>query len=126
MNKFINYLITLIFIIIVIILIYEIKNYNYKNTFLNQKHVNAANDGNMKFDYLNEPNYSKNILDKYYLNVDKKINGVNVCKFFFQKKFPNGDKSIYGNVLNHLEIPGSWGNYSTFSDYMYNTYGVRR
>jgi len=128
------FFLSLIFILI-IIYIYQNNNYNYYNyynkynkynnidTFQSQKDINVENNGNMKFNYLIDKNYTNTILQTYYLNDDTKINGRRVVNHPLQKK--NG-LNLYGNPFNQLEKPGVWGKFNTFSDYIYNIYGVRR
>ena len=126
------FFLSLIFILI-IIYIYQNNNYKYSSkysskynnidTFQSQRDINIENDGNMKFNYLIDKNYTNTILQKYYLNDDIKINGMRVVNHPFQKK---NDLNLYGNPFNQREKPGVWGNFITFSDYIYNTYGVRR
>ena len=124
------FFLSLIFILIIIIIyLYQNNNYNYYNkynnidTFQSQRDINIENDGNMKFNYLIDKNYTNTILQKYYLNDDTKINGMRVVNHPFQKK---NVLNLYGNPFNQLEKPGVWGKFNTFSDYIYNIYGVRR
>ena len=129
--------ILLIVSILLIIVLYYIndknrKNYqynqnyqNYQNhdTFISQRDANVNNDGNMNFDYLIKKDYTNNVLNKYYLNDDTKINGKRLVNHPLQKK---NNLNLYGNPFNQISKPGSWGNFNTFSDYIFNTYGVRR
>jgi hypothetical protein len=49
-----------------------------QNTAANEHFIansNLTDQAPMNFGYLTNPNYARNILDTYYLNDDKKING---------------------------------------------------
>ncbi len=129
--------ILLIVSILLIIVLYYIndknrKNYQYnkhqqnnqnQDTFISQKDENAYNDGNMKFDYLIKKNYTNNVLKKYYLNDDTKINGIRIVYHPYMKK---NHLNLYGNPNNQYSTRGRWGNYDTYSEYILNNYGVRR
>lgn len=126
--------ILLIVSILLIIVLYYIndknrKNYQYNqnhqnhDTFISQRDANVNNDGNMNFDYLIKKNYTKNILDKYYLNDDTKINGKRLVNHPYQKK---NKLNLYGNPFNQYSTRGYWGGYDSFSDYIFYNYGVRR
>ena len=124
-----NYIIILLVIVSILLIIISYTQYQYqyqyfkKDTFISQRDANIENDGNMKFDYLIKNNYTKNVLDKYYLNDDKKINGKRVVNHPYQKK---NYLNLYGNPFNQLSTSGRWGGYDTYSEYIFNNYGVRR
>ena len=122
--------------------------YNTTDKFINLTEKNVENDVTMNFNYLTDKNYTENILNTYYLNDDTKINNVRIVEHPFQKKLPysntygNPDYNISRKITWSpsrnwgrggpvgsgilLSSVNNWGNYSTFSDYIYNTYGVRR
>ena len=112
--------------------------YNTTDKFINLTEKNVGNDGTMNFNYLTDKNYTENILNTYYLNDDTKINNVRIVEHPFQKKLSysntygnpgyNRSRQISWGIGNGILLSSvnNWGNYSTFSDYIYNTYGVRR
>jgi hypothetical protein len=109
--------IIILFLIISLLLLLIVKN---KDRFKNE---NANNDGKMTFNYLKDNNNTKNILNKYYMNDDTKINGTRIVYHPYQQKnFLN----LYGNPHNQWSTMGIWGGFDTFAEYMYNQYGVRR
>lgn len=122
-----NYIIILLVIVSILFIIISYTQYQYqyfkKDTFISQRDANVENDGNMKFDYLIKNNYTKNVLDKYYLNDDTKIFGKRIVNHPFQKK---NYLNLYGNPFNQLSTPKRWGGYDTYSEYIFNNYGVRR
>jgi hypothetical protein len=76
-----NIIISILFLIVLctsLIIWYYFKQNNQNNlkyeTFLT-KNNDPNNDGKMTFPFLNDPNYSKNVLNSYYLNDDTKVNG---------------------------------------------------
>ena len=108
-------------IITIIILLFFLISYNNCKDKFTLKDLNYENDGNMNFDYLLDINHKNSVLNKYYLNDDLKINGRRLISHPYQLK---NDRNLYGiSVFQKIE---NVGNYSTFSDYIYNTYGVRR
>jgi len=136
----------ILIIILIIIMIYNIYNiYNpikIKDTFLdpvNPQNV-IANDGKMDFKYISDPNYTKNILNKYYINDDTKKNGVNVNQHIYKNPVSNCRSSqdlnpyVYSadislhcrrNVRNNYNTAW-WHKYDTIAQDIYNLYGVRR
>ena len=64
-----------IVISIIGLLFFFISYNNCKDTFFNEKDLNYENDGKMNFDYLLNSNHKTNILNKYYLDDDIKVNG---------------------------------------------------
>jgi len=120
-----NYIITILVIVSILFIIISYKQYQTfrKDTFISQRDTKIETDGNMSFDYLIKKNYTKNILDKYYLNDDTKINGKRLVNHPYQKK---NKLNLYGNPFNQYSTRGYWGGYDSFSDYIFYNYGVRR
>ena len=129
------YFIFLLFIIIIIctILFLLIKN---TDTFV-FKNNNIDNDGNMTFNFITDKNNTKTVLLKYFL-----VDGFNNIKYLLADGFEDNiiryqnhpyqkknTKNLYGIPQHQLYGYGTWDNgygMSTFSDYIYNQYGVRR
>lgn len=121
----------LLCIIIVIILI---NKYTDIDTFLTLKSqaISFEDDGKMTFDFLKDDN-TKNVLDTYYINDDKKLNGQKVNLHPYQYKvqqiIPVKDSPpfLYGNNRWHYQrSEGKWNKYDTYAQDIYNKYGVRR
>ena len=115
----IHYIIISIIILTFFLIIYN----NFKDKFVNEKDLNYENDGNMTFDYLLNSNHKTKILNKYYLDDDIKINGQRLNRHPYQFK---NYKNLYGIVDYQHTDNYNYGAYNTFTDYIYNTYGVRR
>lgn len=109
--------INFILLIIILLLIVIIVLIN-KDSFISQNNI-PSNDGKMKFDYLTNPNYSRDIINKYYLNDDSKTNGIRNVYHKFQQK----NNNFYGNPKYLSLIP--WLSSSFYTDLMYKTYGIR-
>ena len=77
------------------------------------------NDGKMKFDFLNNPNYKNNILSRYYIDDDKKINGSRMVQHPYQNSYFSYSQGAlrkhYGNLF--------WA--QPYSDYVYKSSGIR-
>lgn len=62
--------------------------------FYNQNNINLIDNfdapaktyGNMSFDYLNNKDYNKKIIDKYYVNDDTKFNKIRLVNHPYQVK----------------------------------------
>jgi len=106
--------INFILLIIILLLILLIN----KDSFISKNNV-PSNDGKMNFDYLTNPNYSRDIINKYYLNDDSKLNGIRNVYHKFQQK----NNNFYGNS-KYLSILPFLSN-SFYTDLMYKTYGIR-
>lgn len=115
----IHYIVISIIILTIFVIIYN----NFKDNFVNEKDLNYENDGNMKFDYLLNNNHKNIILNKYYLDDDIKVNGIRLNNHPYQLK---NDKKLYGIIEYQYTDNYNFGKYNTFTDYIYNTYGVRR
>lgn len=90
--------------------------YNKERFFAQQNDPN--NDGNMKFNYLVSPNYTTNILSRYYINDDTRVNNVRVINHPNQNIKNGYTSKYYGNFGGHYYL-----NY--WSNSFYNTYGIR-
>jgi hypothetical protein len=112
-----------IIISIIGLLFFLISHNNYKDKFFNEKILNYENDGKMNFDYLLNSNHKTNILNKYYLDDDIKVNGRRLNTHPYQFK---NYKNLYGIVDYQHTDNNNYGAYNTFADYIYNIYGVRR
>ena len=84
-----------------------------KEKFISE-YNDPSKDGKMKFTYLTEKNYGKNILDTYYQNDDARITGVRAIYHPFQIK----SESIYG-VAPRVNVDRA------LSNQIFNDYGVR-
>ena len=109
---------------ILFLIIYNEHNNNENDTFVNEKNANFENDGNMTFDYLTNPNYKNDVLNKYYLDDDIKSSNIRTNIHPYQNK---NSRNLYGIPQHQIINSGKWGaTHSTFSNYIYNYYGVRR
>ena len=118
-----QYIIISIIISIISLLFFFISYNNYIDKFISEKELNYENDGNMKFEYLLNDNHKNIILNKYYLNDDIKVNSkrLNIHPYQFKN-----EKYLYGISVFQNKDNQKYGNSYSFSDYIYNTYGVRR
>ena len=120
-------LLILILIAILIYIIYysksnEINEINEINEKFITNNNTPENDGKMKFNYVNNPNYTKTILSRYYLNDDSQwkigdISGRYVYHPYQYKRNPywlNSSK-YYGFLWHNPQL----------SDSLFNSYGVR-
>jgi hypothetical protein len=132
LNKFWNY-ITIIIILISIIIIINCNNNNNDNKNKNiddilvketekikeyflVKNNDPENDGKMRYEYLNNPNYANSILSRYYVNDDRKIGGVRLVNHPYQVRYsPNGRDKYYGSLY--------WD--KARSDNIYKNTGIR-
>ena len=99
-----------------------------------------AHDGEMKFEYLKDPFFSKRIINKYYLNDDKKINGVKIHRYPYKNPVPNCASSadFYPNVysanpslhcrrnVKNNRTTWWWHKFDTQAVDLYNKYSVYR
>ena len=91
--------------------------YNKERFFAQQYDPN--NDGNMKFNYLVSPNYTTNILSRYYINDDTRVNNVRVINHPNQNiKNIGYNSKYYGNL-------GGSNVLNVVSNSFYNAYGIR-
>ena len=111
-SKYIIALSIIVFILL-IMCIKTSKNINKKDTFITLNN-DPELDGKMKFTYLNDKNYGKNIIDKYYTNDDTVFRGNKVVYHPYQLK----RNTLFG-IANYIGLS------RINSDYLYNTYGVR-
>ncbi len=96
------------------------------DTFYNQKNYN--NDGNMTFDFLSNKN-TTNVLEKYYLDDDIKINGDRLNYHIYQTKTANNGSPSYMYGIPEFYKQGkagNWNRFDTFGDKIFSNYGVRR
>lgn len=115
MNKIIIY--GLVILILLVIMVFSDINDKTKKqeNFLTMNN-DPDNDGKMTFEYLNSPNYTNNVLSRYYINDDKKINGTRIIQHPYQNKYsPDIKHYFFGNLY--------WN--PLYSDYLYNTYSIR-
>jgi len=123
MKNIIKYSLILLLILILVLIIYNEHNNNENDTFVNEKNANFENDGNMTFDYLTNPNYKNNVLNKYYLNDDIKKEGQRINIHPYQKK---NYRNLYGIPEYQINNNNIYGTFTTFAEYIYRLYGVRR
>ena len=114
-----SYCLLFFLLIIVFLILYN----KYNDTFMNEKNANFENDGNMTFDYLTNPNYKNNVLKKYYLDDDIKKSGNRINIHLYQKK---NYRNLYGIPEYQYESQSMYGKFTTFAEYIYRLYGVRR
>jgi len=108
----------ILLILLILILSLQILNLYFKNNIDNFISINndPLYDGKMNFNYLLDPDYSKNILKKYYLNDDAKTNNRRNVYHPYQIK-----KSEYYGNPKFLYKNGT----RIISDDIYNIYGIR-
>lgn len=129
---------TIISIIIYFILSISISAYVYLFIYIKKKEhfgnreKNVENDGKMNFYYLNNKNYTTDVLQKYYVNDDTIVNWDGSTRnrinyHWFQNKLSNlpGYKYGYSGYLNSSLGNSSHKPYKNYSEYIYITYGVR-
>ena len=128
MNKIFIYGLVIL-ILMVTILFIDINLYTKNNNKINNEINNKEkfltinndpdNDGKMRFDYLNNPNYKNNILSRYYVDDDKKINGSRIVQHPYQNSYLSYSQGAlrkhYGNLY--------WN--PSYSDYIYKSSGIR-
>ena len=136
-SNIIKYSLLILLILSLCLILYK----QYNDTFMNEKNANFENDGNMTFDYLLNDNYKDEVLNKYYLDDDIKISGdrinIHPYQYPYETKYLNiilnNNKPVhytlnsYGsNPHNHIKDKIKYGEFETFAEYIYRTYGVRR
>ena len=118
---------SLLILLIKILFLILYKEYTDTNTvtdtFMNEKDTNFEKDGKMKFDYLTNDNYKNKVLNKYYLNDDIKKAGQRINIHPYQKK---NYRNLYGIPEYQIVNNYIYGKYTTFAEYIYRLYGVRR
>ena len=92
--------------------------------------TNFNNDGHMKFDYIEDPNYTTKLLYKYYVDDDIKLNGEKINRHPYEKARPNcrvdgARRYVYGRAWCQRK-PGAWHKHDTYGQDIYNFYGIRR
>ncbi len=99
---------------------------NYIESFISQRQNNDPDlDGKMSFNYLTNPDYKNNILARYYLDDDIKINGSRLVEHPGQVK-----NDCYKILLNrqrqNVKCYGSRDNINiNNSNDIYANYGIR-
>ena len=144
-----NKVLSIILIIIIVIIVIYNNNIKYdfiknKDMFTNQRYINPQdiikNDGQMTFEYLNDPNYKKNVLNTFYLNDDIKYNGVKVNYHPYKNPVPNCPSSadlnpyVYSaNPLLHCRrnvgnnyTKWWWHKYDTRAVDIHNQFSIHR
>ena len=142
-TKLLLFISIIIMIFSLIILIHNKYNINTYDTFADPKNPRdiIANDGNMNFNFLKSEN-SQYVLNTYYINDDKKINGKRVNFHPYQEQVANIPPPVrtYSKYLQNTAYPfiygkpefhrqrssGQWNKYDTLARHYYNKYGVRR
>ena len=142
-----NKLLSIILIIIIVIIVIYNNKYDFiknKDMFSNRRYTDPQdiikNDGKATYDYLNDPNYSRNILKQYYLNDDKKYKGVKINNHPYKNPVPNCPSSadfypyVYSanpslhcrrNIGNNY-TKWWWHKYDTRAVDIYNQYSIHR
>ena len=125
----------LLIIVIVVLTLTTVLIYNKYNTIKNK---DKFNDGKMTFNYLNDPFYSQNILKKYYIDDDKKINGVKVNYHPYLVPVPNCPSSADLVPLVYSADPSLhcrrnvgntttwWRKFDTEAQEIFNKYSIHR
>ena len=99
----------------------ETKKYKIKDNFISQNN-DPKYDGKMSFDYLHNLSYTPNILNKYYLNDDFRINNTQLVNHPYQFK-PN---NYFGNP-HFINISNENAKYAVSLDpikYASNKYSI--
>ena len=103
-NNKILLLIFILLIILIILISYKFV-YGYKDNFsfgvMQLGEYDATLDGKQMFPYINDPNYTANILNEYYLNDDKKIYDTRLVQHKYQIK----SGQYYGNDVPTTTLP---------------------
>ena len=85
----------------------------------------------MTFNFLKDIN-TTDVLDKYYLDDDTRINGATINYHPYRYAVKNtpvegAPPYIYGTIINHVQRkPKVWNKYDTYAVDIYNAYGIRR
>ena len=138
----------LLIIVIVVLTLTTVLIYNKYNTIKNKDKFTDGkimdpqeiikNDGKMTFNYLNDPFYSQNILKKYYIDDDKKINGVKVNYHPYLVPVPNCPSSADLVPLVYSADPSLhcrrnvgntttwWRKFDTEAQEIFNKYSIHR
>ena len=142
-NKLLLFISIIIIIFILIIIIHNKYNINNYDTFAEPRSPKEVvdNDGKMNFNFLKDEN-TNYVLQTYYLDDDKKINGRRVNYHPYQEQVPNipPPVDIYSKYLQTISYPfvygkpdfhrqrspGQWNKFDTLAQDYYNKYGVRR
>ena len=142
-NKLLLFISIMILIVFLIIIIHNKYNINTYDTFVAPKSPKEIieNDGKMNFNFLTSAN-SQYVLNTYYLDDDKKIDGKRVNIHPYQEQVANTPPPIdkyskylqtsahpfvYGKAKFHAQrSPGQWNKYDTLARDYYNKYGIRR
>ncbi len=128
------YLFYFILLIIISVVIYVLINYKTIDNFNIRRQSNIYNynnDGNMSFDYLSDPQYSNDILYRYYIDDDAKIGGQPLNYHPYKEKIQHPDSYmgarpyIYGIPWSQRRF-GVWNRHLNYGTDIYNLYGVRR
>ena len=120
MKNLLIYGLVIILLLIAIVVYTDIIDINSfsKEKFLSLNN-DPDNDGKMKFDYLTTPNYKNNILARYYIDDDVKINGSRMVQHPYQDRHWGFSqrtlRKFYGDLY--------W--YLPHSDDIYNAYKIR-
>ena len=127
-------LVLIVFVMLMLDLLYRMyaiyfnnnNNKNQSETFRSVNYIKAVNyndpknDGKLKYKYLYDTNNTSNIVNKYVINDDKKINSNRVIYHPYQLK----QSEYYGNPYFIQNIPNGRGR--EVSNTIYNIYGIRR
>jgi hypothetical protein len=142
-NKLLLFILIIIIIFILIITLHNKYNINNYDTFADPKSPKEIieNDGNMNFNFLKDE-HTNYVLQTYYIDVDKKINGRKVFNHPYQERVANIPPPIdiyskylqtisypfvYGKPDYHLQrSPGQWNKFDTLAQEYYNKYRIRR
>lgn len=124
-------LVLIVFVMLMLDLLYRMyaiyfnnNNKNQSETFRSVNYIKTVNyndpknDGKLKYKYLYDTNNTSNIINKYVINDDKKINDNRVIYHPYQIK----QTDYYGNPYYIQNMP----NGRLFSDKVYNATGIRR
>lgn len=108
----------IIILLLIAIIVYTDIIAKNKEKFLSLNN-DPDNDGKMKFDYLPNPNYKNNILARYYIDDDVKINGSRMVQHPYQDRHwglsQRTLRKFYGDIFWFPQV----------SDIYYNAYGIR-
>ena len=142
-SKLLLFLSIIVVIVILIITLHNKYNSNNYDTFAEPKSPKEINDndGHMNFNFLKSEN-THYVLQTYYLDDDKKINGARVNYHPYQQQVPNFPPPVdryskylqetaypfvFGNPNFHRQrSPGQWNKFDTRAQDYYNWYGIRR
>ena len=131
-NKILIFLVILIIILLIIIKYYNNNFHIQQKSEKNTKKIaenfiirnnEPDNDGKMEFSYLVNPQYTDDILSRYYINDDTRVRNIRSVKHPTQT--PRGIGLLFINTGLNLKYYGNLYNNNIESNRIYKETGIR-